>query len=119
MIVEDHLVTQRVLSKRLRNIGHLVVTADNGQQALQQLAETAVDLVICDIAMPEMDGLTLLRQMRSDDQYKEIPVIILTTSVVDQHRHEARAAGASGFLEKPVSSWELEGAVQQLLRLKV
>lgn len=119
MVVEDHLVTQRVLSKRLRNIGHTVVTADNGQQALQQLQITPVDLVISDIAMPEMDGLMLVRRIREDVRCRTIPVIILTTSVVDQHRLEARAAGASGFLEKPVSSWELEEAVQRLLCVPV
>ncbi len=117
MVVEDHLVTQRVLSKRLRNIGYTVVTSDNGQQALQQLHTMRVDLIISDIAMPEMDGLALLRHIRADAQCNAIPVIILTTSVIDQHRLEARTAGANGFLEKPVSSWELEETVQRLLRV--
>lgn len=115
LVVEDHLVTQLVLSKRLRNSGYEVATANNGRQALDYLAGSQVDLVISDIAMPEMDGLDLLRHVRADPSLHDVPVVILTTSVLDQHRLEASAAGASGFLEKPVSSWELEETVARLL----
>jgi CheY-like chemotaxis protein len=115
LVVEDHVVTQLVLSKRLRNLGYEVATANNGKQALEVLASSAVDLIICDIAMPEMDGLDLLRHVRADEGLRDVPMVILTTSVLDQHRLEASAAGASGFLEKPVSSWELEETVKRLL----
>ena len=97
LVVEDHLVTQLVLSKRLRNNGYEVATANNGKQALEVLASSAVDLIISDIAMPEMDGLDLLRYVRADENLRGVPVIILTTSVLDQHRFEASAAGADGF----------------------
>jgi len=115
LLVEDHAVTQRVLSKRLRNGGYEVITADNGFQALAELAVTPIDLIISDIAMPEMDGLELLRRVRSEARYQQIPVIDLTTSVLDHHRQEASAIGVSGFLEKPVSSWELDETVKRLL----
>jgi CheY-like chemotaxis protein len=115
LVVEDHSVTQLVLSKRLRNSGYEVATANNGKQALEFLASSAVDLIISDIAMPEMNGLDLLRTIRADENLREVPVIMLTTSVLDQHRSEASAAGANGFLEKPVSSWELEETVKRLL----
>ncbi len=116
LVVDDHPVTQLVLSKRLRNSGHQVVTANSGREALAHLACSPVDLIISDISMPEMDGLDLLRRMRTDEALRDVPVIILTNSVLDQHRLEASAAGASGFLEKPVSSWELEAAVERFLR---
>jgi CheY-like chemotaxis protein len=115
LVVEDHLITQRVLSKRLRNDGHVVTTADNGRAALDRLGQQVVDLVISDIAMPEMDGLTFLKQLRADDRFRSLPVIMLTTSVLDQHRTEAADAGANDFLEKPVSSWELRETVNRLL----
>jgi chemosensory pili system protein ChpA (sensor histidine kinase/response regulator) len=117
LVVEDHLVTQLVLSKRLRNSGYEVVTANNGQEALAHLARAPVDLIISDISMPEMDGLDFLRRVRADDALRNVPVIILTTSVLDQHRLEASAAGANGFLEKPVSSWELEETIRRFLPL--
>ncbi|BCX02731.1 MAG: response regulator [Candidatus Roseilinea sp.] len=118
LVVEDHLVTQLVLSKRLRNSGYTVVTASSGREALAYLAQSPVDLIISDISMPEIDGLNLLRCMRVDESLRDVPVIILTNSVLDQHRLEASAAGADGFLEKPVSSWELEATVKRLLSRK-
>jgi CheY-like chemotaxis protein len=119
LVVEDHVVTQRVLSKRLRDAGHEVSPATNGLEALALLKEGDVDLIISDIAMPEMDGLTLLRHIRSDERLAHIPVIMLTTSVLDLHRQEAMQAGANGFLEKPVSSWELEAMVKSRLQGKI
>ena len=115
LVVEDHAVTQRVLSKRLRDAGHTVVTATNGVEALEVLDEYPVDMIISDIAMPQMDGLTLLRRVRADERFAGVPFVMLTTSVLDQHRQEAQQAGANGFLEKPVSSWELEAMVKSLL----
>lgn len=115
LVVEDHQVTQRVLSKRLRNDGHEVMTADNGRQALEHLASARIDLIISDIAMPEMDGLELLDHIRADPRTKSIPVIMLTTSVLDDHRKTAREKGANAFLEKPVSSWELAETVNHFV----
>jgi CheY-like chemotaxis protein len=115
LVVEDHPVTQLVLSKRLRNSGHEVVIANSGREALAHLAHSPVDLIISDISMPEMDGLDFLRRMRTNEATRNVPVIILTNSVLDQHRLAASAAGANGFLEKPVSSWELEAIVKQFL----
>lgn len=119
LVVEDHVVTQRLLSKRLRDAGHEVSPAANGLEALALLEEGTVDLIISDIAMPEMDGLTLLRHIRSDERLAQIPFIMLTTSVLDLHRQEAMQAGANGFLEKPVSSWELEAMVKSRLQGKI
>jgi CheY-like chemotaxis protein len=119
LVVEDHAVTQRVLSKRLRDAGHVVSPATNGIEALALLKEVSVDLIISDIAMPEMDGLTLLRHIRGDERLAQTPVVMLTTSVLDLHRQEAMQAGANGFLEKPVSSWELEAMVKSQLQGKI
>lgn len=117
LIAEDHLVTQRVLTKRLRDAGHQVITATNGQDALTELTTgvAAVDLVITDLAMPQVDGLTLLREIRADAEIANLPVIVLTASALDEQRQAALAAGASGFLEKPVSSWELESTLSRFL----
>lgn len=115
LIVEDHSITQRVLSKRLRDAGYEVVTANDGLEALAVLADFVPDLIISDIAMPGMDGLTLLKRVREDERFISTPFLMLTTSVLDQHRQDAIDSGASGFLEKPVSSWELDATVRKLL----
>ena len=115
LIAEDHLVTQRVLSKRLRDAGHQVITVTNGCDAFDRLRETEVDIVITDLAMPKMDGLTLLKKIRADATYAHIPIIVLTASALDEQRLEASAAGADAFLEKPVSSWELESTLRRFM----
>jgi two-component system chemotaxis response regulator CheY len=115
LVVEDHAVTQRVLSKRLRDAGHTVELADNGRAGLERLGQVQVDLILSDIAMPEMDGLELLRTVRASELHRATPFVLLTASALDQQKQQARADGADGFLEKPVSSWELEAMVSGLL----
>ncbi len=113
LIVEDYPVTQRVLSLTLKNNGHNAVIAGNGLEALERLAETAVDMALVDIAMPEMDGIELLHHLRSDARYQALPVVMLTASGQDEDRSIALAAGANGFLTKPASSRELIDTVTQ------
>jgi len=107
LIVEDYPVTQRVLSLTLKNSGHDVQIANHGIEALEQLDLGPVDLALVDIAMPEMDGLELLRHLRNDKRYKALPVIMLTASGQDEDRAMALTIGADGFLTKPTSSREL------------
>jgi CheY-like chemotaxis protein len=115
LIVEDYPVTQRVLSLTLKNNGYEAVVAGNGLEALERLAETQVDLALVDIAMPEMDGIELLRHLRGDARYQNLPVIMLTASGQDDDRSMALEIGANGFLSKPASSRELIDAVSQLI----
>ena len=115
LIVEDYPVTQRVLSLTLKNNGHNAVIAGNGVEALERLQETTVDLALVDIAMPEMDGLELLRHLRADSRYQSLPVIMLTASGQDDDRAAALSVGANGFLTKPASSRELIEAVTRFI----
>jgi CheY-like chemotaxis protein len=115
LVAEDNIVMQKLLSKRLHNAGHEVRIAVNGVEALALLERQAADIILSDIAMPQMDGLTLLHMVRKDPRYNQVPFVLLTTSVLDQHRLEARQSGANGFLQKPVSSWELEAMIEKLL----
>ena len=116
LVVDDYAVTQRVLSFMLQRTEHKVLTASNGQEGLTTLAETPIDLAIIDVAMPIMDGLTMLKHLRADERYAEIPVIMLTASGVDHHRLEATEVGADAFLTKPASSQELTETVTRLLK---
>lgn len=115
LIVEDYPVTQRVLSLTLRNSGHEVVVANHGGEALEQLDHSAVDLALVDIAMPQMDGLELLRHLRSDERYQQLPVIMLTASGQDDDRQTALSIGADGFLSKPTSSRELIETISKFI----
>jgi CheY-like chemotaxis protein len=116
LVVEDYTVTQRLLSHMLRARGHTITPAFNGVEALDKLTDDTFDLLIIDIAMPMMDGLTLLRHLRADERYRALPIIVLTASADDADRRMAQADGASTFLTKPVSSNELAEAVNVLLQ---
>jgi CheY-like chemotaxis protein len=107
LLVEDSPVTQRMLSVILHKHGHHVIIAADGLEALQCLEFTSVDLVLCDLSMPKMDGLTFLRHLKVDKRYAHLPVIMLTASGWDEDYESAQAEGVSGFLTKPTSSHEL------------
>ncbi len=116
LVVDDYSVTQRMLGHMLRRAGYTHFAAQDGFEALEILEQEEPDLIICDIAMPEMDGLTLLGKIRADDHYATLPIIMLTASGQDEDRVIAEEMGASGFLTKPVSSQELLFIIEQILR---
>ena len=115
LVVDDYPVIQRILSLTLQINNHDVLTAGNGLEALEILNESAVDLVITDVSMPEMDGLALLSHLRATERFTDLPVIVLTAIGQGEVREVAKEKGASGFLTKPTSSQELIEAVSKHL----
>ena len=96
-------------------LGHTVLRANNGQEALDQLDAAPADLLILDLAMPVMDGVTALRKLRADTRFGDLPVIMLTASGLERDARTARAEGASEFLTKPFRSQELVEKLEALL----
>jgi CheY-like chemotaxis protein len=115
LIVDDSPVIQRLLCLTLQREGHDVSTVSNGREALAMLSNGCFDLAIVDLAMPEMDGITLLRQIRANQHCPQIPVIMLTASGQDEDRVMAGKAGANDFLTKPANSRVLAQTVSRLL----
>jgi len=115
LVVEDYAVTKRVLAQQLRKAGHSVITASNGIEALDLLDDGQPDLIITDIAMPEMDGITFLQHLREREGFYELPVIVLTASGQDHDRQVVKQLGTDVFLTKPASSPELIRTVNALL----
>lgn len=118
LIVDDTPLTHRLLNLMLQRIDNSIniFTAYNGKEALDQLAENAFDLVITDINMPGMDGFALMDEMRADDKYKDLPIIVLTASGHKKIPAMAAQKGATSFLTQPISSWELEETVTRCLK---
>lgn len=115
LIVDDYVVSQRLLSQIFRNAGHSTETAGDGPEALDWLASEPFDMVVLDVSMPEMDGITVLEHIRSDDTYGNPYVIMLTASGEDHVRIRAEQAGADAFLTKPSSSAQVIAVVNELL----
>lgn len=115
LVADDDPVSQRMLGFILNRLGHTVVSAMNGQETLDALDVAPADLLILDLAMPVMDGVTTLRRVRADERFAALPVIMLTASGLERDARTARAAGASEFLTKPFRSQELVEKLEQLL----
>lgn len=115
LIVDDYEVNQQLLVHILRRNHYHLHVASNGYEALDVLSTEPIDLVILDIDMPDMDGLSLLQKLRADSRWSQLPVIMLTASGDLEHRYTAKALGANQLLYKPVSSFELLDAVRAII----
>lgn len=115
LVVDDHSPNQRLLSFILEQNHFSVVTALNGVQALERLEESPVDLVVTDLSMPKMDGLTLMKHVRTDERYKQLPIVVLTASGYERDLVRASNSGANACLTKPIDSQELVSLVSQLV----
>ncbi len=100
LVVEDSEITRSLVVSILRNNGYRVIEADSGHHGWNMLQQHRVDLVLTDIQMPGMDGLQLLETIRDSDDYKHLPVVILTTLGEAEDKKRAMKLGASGYLVK-------------------
>ena len=101
LAVDDSAALRQMLAHTLRTAGYEVVEACDGVDALAKLSTRSVDVVITDQNMPRMDGLELTRALRSQERWREVPVLILTTETDAAVKQAGRAAGATGWLLKP------------------
>jgi two-component system, chemotaxis family, chemotaxis protein CheY len=107
LIVDDSAAMRQLIALTVKDAGHEALLAVNGREALEKLKGSKVDMVITDLNMPEMDGITLIKELRGMAAYKFVPFLMLTTESQVAKREEGRAAGASGWIVKPFSSEKL------------
>jgi len=106
LVVDDDMINRKLLNVLLKKTGKYdVIEAENGMEALNIIKNETINMVLLDIIMPVMDGIDLLKILKSDDNYKSIPVAILTTD--DSKKGEALEIGASNVLIKPIKEPEL------------
>lgn len=116
MIVDDSVSIRRTIGFVLRRGGYEVIEAEDGCDALEKLARSMVDLVLTDINMPEMDGITLIRTLRQQPAMRSKPILMLTSETPGKKQEdEGRAAGASGWVMKPVDSEKLLQTLARIL----
>lgn len=107
MAVDDSKTMRDMVVFTLSNAGFDVDSAEDGQKALSALDHHKVDLIITDLNMPNMDGLSLIRNLRADPKYRTVPILMLTTEADAEKKAEGRAAGATGWLVKPFNPEKL------------
>lgn len=102
LVVDDSVSMRQMVAFTLKQKQLAVVEGGNGKEALERLKSHKVDLIITDLNMPEMDGITFIRHVRaSAGPHKFVPILMLTTESQDTKKAEGKAAGATGWLVKP------------------
>ncbi len=115
LLVEDNELNQQVAKRLLEGFGVEVDVAENGRKALEALWQTTYDLVFMDIQMPEMDGLTATRLIRSDERYKKLPIVAMTAHAMRGDREKSLEAGMNEHLTKPIDPQKLHEALNRFL----
>jgi chemotaxis family two-component system sensor histidine kinase/response regulator PixL len=116
LVVDDSATLRRTLALTLQKAGYRVVQARDGREALEQLQQTAgIQLVICDIEMPNMNGFEFLGQRRRDTEMSKVPVAMLTSRSSEKHRQLAMHLGASAYFTKPFIEQQFLAAIKNML----
>jgi two-component system, chemotaxis family, chemotaxis protein CheY len=121
LIVDDSSVMRKIVERSLRQAGvelESVSEAANGAEALAALQSTAVDLILCDINMPVMDGLEFVHQISTVESAKGVPIVMITTEGSESRVVQALSAGARGYIRKPFTPDQVKEHVLPLLGKK-
>jgi two-component system chemotaxis response regulator CheY len=118
LIVDDSSVMRKIVERSLRQAGlsiSQVLEAGNGAEALATVKDNKVDLILCDINMPVMDGLEFVKLLPGVDNAKGIPVVMITTEGSEGHVVQALSAGAQGYIRKPFTPDQVKEQVLPVL----
>lgn len=115
MIVDDSASLRQVVGIALRGAGYDVLEGCDGADALKKLTGQKVHLIISDVNMPNMDGITLVKEVKKLAAYKFTPIVMLTTESASEKKSEGQAAGAKAWVLKPFNPPQLLNVVQKLV----
>lgn len=115
LIVDDSASMRQVVSIALKGAGYEVIDACDGKDALSKLTGIKIHLIVSDINMPVMDGITFIKEVKKLDKYKFTPIIMLTTEMEPDKKQAARDAGAKAWVTKPFQPPVLLGAIAKLV----
>lgn len=117
LVVEDSPMMRQLLVFALSRIkGLVVVEAQDGVDALRKLSQERFDIVITDVNMPIMDGLKLVKRIRTDPNHRDVPIVIITTEGADADRRRALELGANSYIVKPIQAPAVISTVKELLQ---
>lgn len=113
--VDDSASIRQMVKMTLTGAGYDVVEACDGTDALGKAKGRSVNMVVTDLNMPNMDGLSLIRELRKLPEYRGVPIVLLTTESDDEKKKEAKAAGATGWITKPFKQDQLLAVVKKVI----
>ena len=115
LVVDDNPTNLKLASDVLESEGYHILKAMDAEKALVIIDRSAPDLILMDISLPGMDGLTLTRKLKNDAKTKDIVIVALTASAMKGDELKARTAGCDGYITKPLNTRKLPGQVAELL----
>jgi two-component system, chemotaxis family, chemotaxis protein CheY len=115
LAVDDSASMRQMVAFTLRGAGHQVIEVSDGVEALQYARKQGVSLVLTDVNMPNMDGISLIKELRSLPSYKFTPLLMLTTESSTEKKQQGKAAGATGWIVKPFNPEQLLNTIKKVL----
>ena len=116
--VDDSSTMRRIIKNTLQKLGfETILEAGNGLEALEVMSKNTVDMVVTDWNMPEMDGLTFVKAVRAKDEYKDLPILMITTEAAKEDILTALRSGVNNYVVKPFTPETLQEKVFKLLDL--
>ena len=115
LVVDDSTAMRQMVAFTLQSAGFTVIEGADGKDALGKVSGKSVNLVVTDLNMPNMDGISLIRELRKLPNFKFTPILMLTTESQDTKKQEGKSAGATGWLVKPFNPEQLLGIVAKVV----
>jgi two-component system chemotaxis response regulator CheY len=115
LVVDDSASMRQVICESLKEVGHDIQEAVDGQDGLSKAKSCSFDLVLTDVNMPNMDGIEMTKQIRTLAPYKFTPVLVITTESSGDKKSEGKAAGATGWIVKPFTPEKLIDTIKKVL----
>lgn len=116
LVVDDSEIIRVQLNTDLSDVGHEVIEADNGLNGLEVLKQNNdISLIVSDVNMPEMDGLSMCKAIHADEQFKDIPIVMLTTQSNAELKMQSKEYGVIAWVTKPYKSKALIGGIEKIL----
>lgn len=116
LVVDDSTSMRQMVSFTLKEAGFEVIEGANGQEALSRAQGQNLSLVVTDLNMPVMDGMSLIRALRAQAEFKFTPILMLTTESQQEKKMEGKAAGATGWIVKPFQPEQLLQVISKVVR---
>lgn len=116
LTVDDSTSVRQMVSFTLKGAGYDVIEAVDGKDGLDKIAGEKVNMIITDLNMPNMDGIEMIRNVRAMQEYKFVPIILLTTESQEEKKKEGKAAGATGWIVKPFKPEQLLSVIKKVLK---
>jgi len=116
MVVEDNEKNRKLMRVVLKSKGYNVIEAATGEEAINTLKKHKPDIILMDIQLPGIDGITLVKQIKADANTNDIPIIAVTAYAMKGDEQKILSSGCNGYISKPIDTRELPNIIEQYLR---